>query len=70
MKCPKNNHLMEVDNFLEEIKSMLEIDCYHENIVNLQGITYKKKSNESSIEVSFLGKSCRITHVPHYKDIY
>ena len=25
--------------FLEEVKSMLEINAYHENIVNLQGIT-------------------------------
>ena len=29
--------------FLEEIKSMLEIDQYHENIVNLQGIVYGKE---------------------------
>ena len=29
--------------FLEEIKSMLEIDQYHENIVNLQGIMYGKE---------------------------
>ena len=27
--------------FLDEVKSMLEIKGYHENIVNLQGITYK-----------------------------
>ena len=26
--------------FLEEAKSMLEINEYHENIVNLQGIAY------------------------------
>ena len=29
--------------FLEEIKSMLVIDQYHENIVNLQGIVYGKE---------------------------
>ena len=29
--------------FLEEIKSMLEIDQYQENIVNLQGIVYGKE---------------------------
>ena len=32
---------MEVNEFLEEVKSMLEIETYHDNIVNLQGITYK-----------------------------
>ena len=26
--------------FLEEAKSMLEIEDYHENIINLQGIIY------------------------------
>ena len=33
---------------------MLEMKGYHENIVNLQGITYKKGHHgESSIEVRF-----------------
>ena len=27
--------------FLDEVKSMLEINEHHDNIVNLQGITYK-----------------------------
>ena len=27
--------------FLDEVKSMLEINDHHDNIVNLQGITYK-----------------------------
>ena len=29
--------------FLEEAKSMLEIEDYHENIINLQGIIYGKE---------------------------
>ena len=29
--------------YLEETKSMLEIENYHENIVNLQGIVYGKE---------------------------
>ena len=32
---------MVVNEFLEEVKSMLEINAYHDNIVNLQGITFK-----------------------------
>ena len=35
---------MEVNEFLEEIKSMMEISEYHDNIVNLQGMTYKTAS--------------------------
>ena len=35
---------MEVSEFLEEVKSMIEIKAYHDNIVNLQGITYKRAS--------------------------
>ena len=35
---------MEVSDFLEEVKSMIEIKAYHDNIVNLQGITYKRVS--------------------------
>ena len=44
----------EVTEFLEEAKSMLEMNGYHKNIVNLQGITYKTgQHRESSIEVRF-----------------
>ena len=44
----------EITEFMEEAKSMLEIKSYHENIVNLQGITYKTEQHgESSIEVRF-----------------
>ena len=42
IKCPKNTSEAEIDVFLEEAKSMLEIKAYHENIVNLQGINYRK----------------------------
>ena len=44
----------EVTEFLEEAKSMLEMNGYHKNIVNLQGITYRTGHHqESSIEVRF-----------------
>ena len=44
----------EIDEFLDEAKSMLEVDDYHANIVNLQGMTYKNSSHEeSSIDVCF-----------------
>ena len=33
----------DVENFLDEVKSMLEISDYHENIVNLQGVIYGKE---------------------------
>ena len=39
IKSPKHNTEREIEEFLEEVKSMLEINSYHENIVNLQGIT-------------------------------
>ena len=62
IKKPKVNTQNEVNVFLEEVKSMLEINAYHENIVNLQGITYKTVSRMASeltvglatIEVSYL----------------
>ena len=41
IKVPKNNARMEVNEFLEEVKSMMKINAYHDNIVNLQGITFK-----------------------------
>ena len=44
IKVPKNGSKMEVNEFLEEVKSMIEIKAYHDNIVNLQGITYKRAS--------------------------
>ena len=49
IKCPKITSAGEVDVFLEEAKSMLEINSYHENIVNLQGITYKKESPDDAL---------------------
>ena len=41
IKTPKSNTLNEMNVFLDEVKSMLEINAHHDNIVNLQGITYK-----------------------------
>ena len=41
IKTPKSNTLNEMNVFLDEVKSMLEIKGHHDNIVNLQGITYK-----------------------------
>ena len=62
IKKPKVNTQKEVNAFLEEVKSMLEINAYHENIVNLQGITYRTINRMASelavgmatIEVSYL----------------
>ena len=45
----------DISNFLEEVKSMLEVNEYHENIVNLQGITYRNTICENtSIGVGFV----------------
>ena len=46
----------DVENFLDEVKSMLEISDYHENIVNLQGITFNRRNSEIS-ESSPIGVS-------------
>ena len=44
--------MAEQDALLDEAKSMLEIKTYHDNIVNLQGIAYKKSAlNDGSTEV-------------------
>ena len=48
IKCARVKSDADVANFLDEVKSMLEINDYHENIVNLQGITYKTSTRESS----------------------
>ena len=32
---------MEVYDFLEDVNSMIELKAYHDNIVNLQGTTFK-----------------------------
>ena len=34
---------------MEEVKSMLEINSYHENIVNLQGITCQVSAIEDDV---------------------
>ena len=52
IKCSKSSGERDVDEFLEEAKSMLETKAHHENIVNLQGLSYsKKKLPVVSIEV-------------------
>ena len=57
LKCirtPKRRSatVAEQDSLLDEAKSMLEIKAYHDNIVNLQGIAYKKSAlNDGSTEV-------------------
>ena len=55
IKCLRVKSRGDMENFLDEVKSMLEIKEYHENIVNLQGITYKRSISEnSSLGVSLL----------------
>ena len=39
----------EMESFLEEAKSMLEICDYHENIVNLQGLIYGREDIKNRI---------------------
>ena len=54
IKCSRSSGERDVDEFLEEAKSMLETKAYHENIVNLQGLSYsKKKIPVVSIEVFY-----------------
>ena len=54
IKCARVKSDADVANFLDEVKSMLEINDYHENIVNLQGITYKTSIRETlSLGVNF-----------------
>ena len=49
IKSPKYNTEREIEEFLEEVKSMLEINAYHENIVNLQGITCQVSAIEDDV---------------------
>ena len=49
IKSPRTNKTHEIDLFLDEAKSMLEIGSYHENIVNLQGISYTTDSETGNI---------------------
>ena len=49
IKSPKYNTEREIEEFLEEVKSMLEINAYHENIVNLQGITCQVSTIEDDV---------------------
>ena len=41
IKTNKASKPCETDVFLDEAKSMLETNAYHDNIVNLQGVTYE-----------------------------
>ena len=56
LKCLRMDGPGDVENFLDEVKSMLEISDYHENIVNLQGITFNRRNSEIS-ESSPIGVS-------------
>ena len=49
VKHPTNIGDQEMNTFLEEVKSMLEISVYQENIVNLQGILYGKEDEEKRL---------------------
>ena len=40
MKTPKNFSIGQIEVFLDETKSMLELGTYHDHIVNLQGISF------------------------------
>ena len=42
IKCSRVPKESNSNELLEEAKSMLETNAFHENIVNLQGLTYKK----------------------------
>ena len=42
IKCSRVSKDSNSNELLEEAKSMLETNAFHENIVNLQGLTYKK----------------------------
>ena len=60
IKTNKATKQWETDAFLDEAKSMLETNAYHDNIVNLQGITYEistldtQKLKVCFIEISFM----------------
>ena len=64
IKSSKASNQCETDQFLDEAKSMLEIDAYHENIVNLQGITYEISNlMEQKLEVGFCKKQLYIQYL-------
>ena len=48
IKSPKMSSARETEEFLEEARSMIEIDAYHENIVNLQGMTWTNDAIENN----------------------
>ena len=41
IKSPLNVDAQEIESFLDEAKSMLQIGEYHNHIVNLQGIAFE-----------------------------
>ena len=49
IKMPRTVNIYEIDLLMDEAKSMLEIKTYHENIVNLQGVTYKMNDEEDNL---------------------
>ena len=46
MKTSKSADLRGIEQFLDEAKSMIKIDTYHDHIVNLQGVTYTWDAKE------------------------
>ena len=46
IKTQKSASDQEIGLLLDEAKSMLEIGTYHDNIVNLQGVTYEVNLTE------------------------
>ena len=49
IKTPRKNSIHEIELFMDEAKSMLTIGSYHDNIVNLQGISYKLDATTKNI---------------------
>ena len=44
IKSPNFGNVDGIEQCLDEAKTMLEIDSYHDHIVNLQGVTYNWNS--------------------------
>ena len=56
MKTPKNFSTGQIEVFLDETKSMLELGTYHDHIVNLQGISFVlDDENNKLMKVSSYG---------------
>ena len=49
IKSPINVDAQEIQLFLDEAKSMLQIGEYHNHIVNLQGIAYEVNDQDNQL---------------------